>query len=425
MREMRSAGVRTSVPVGMMLLLAACGGGGGGSSGLGPGSGSASGIPANPTGANVQQVIVDNGPASTAATTPTVNTLYTTIVVCEPNTSTCQSVDHIQVDTGSYGLRIIGSVLTAVTLPAVTDSSNNTLAECTPFVDGSSWGPLRQADIKIGGETAAAQSIQVIGDPQGPGVPSSCTGTQENTVATFGANGILGIGPFIQDCGSGCATQASGSPYYVCTSTASTSCTPTTVAVTAQVSNPVASFTTDNNGVAIVLPAVASGGAPSINGYLVFGIGTQGNNGLGNAKVYDIDPSSGAFTTVLAGTSLAHSYLDSGSNAYFFPDTSIPTCTDNSAFFCPSVTQNLSATMQSSSGSSAVVPFSIANADSLFSGASAVAALNNLGGPITSSSGFGVTDVFDWGLPFHYGRTVYTAFEAHTTAAGNGPYFAF
>ncbi len=423
---MSSAGVRRSVPVGLMLLLVACGGGGGGgNSGLGPGSGSGSGVPANPTGANVQQVIVDNGPASTAASTPTVNTLYTTILVCEPNSSTCQSIDHIQVDTGSYGLRIISSVLTAVSLPAVTDSSNHVLAECTPFVDGSSWGSLRKADIKIGGEIAPAQVIQVIGDPQGPGVPSSCTGTQENTVATFGANGILGIGPFIQDCGTGCATQVSGSPYYVCTSTASTSCTQTTVAVTAQVANPVAAFTTDNNGVAILLPAVGSSGAASVTGYLVFGIGTQGNNGLGNAKVYDIDPSSGAFTTVLAGASLTHSYFDSGSNAYFFADTSIPACTDNAAFFCPSATQNLSATIQSSNGTSAVVPFSIANADSLFSGATVIAALSNLGGPITSSSGFGVMDVFDWGLPFHYGRTVYTAFEAHTTAAGDGPYFAF
>ncbi|MBV9914238.1 MAG: DUF3443 domain-containing protein [Sinobacteraceae bacterium] len=372
-------------------------------------------------------MIVDNGPASTAATTPTVNTLYTTVVVCEPNTSTCQSVDHIQVDTGSYGLRIMGSVLTAVSLPAVTDSNHNALAECTPFVDGSSWGPLRQADVKIGGETAAAQVIQVIGDPHGPGVPSGCTGKQENTVSSFGANGILGIGPFIQDCGSGCTTQLSSNPYYVCTSTASTSCTQTTVALTAQVSNPVAAFTTDNNGVAILLPTVASSGAPSVSGYLVFGIGTQGNNGLGNAKIYDVDPSSGAFTTVFSGQSLKHSFLDSGSNAYFFSDapSSLPTCTDNAAFYCPSATQNLSATIQGSSGTSATVPFSIANADSLFSGASMVAALSNLGGPISSTSGFGATDVFDWGLPFYYGRTVYTAFEAHTTSAGNGPYFAF
>jgi hypothetical protein len=32
---------------------------------------------------------------------------------------------------------------------------------------------------------------------------------------------------------------------------------------------------------------------------------------------------------------------------------------------------------------------------------------------------------FDWGLPFFYGRTVYTAIESQATPAGVGPYFAF
>ena len=32
---------------------------------------------------------------------------------------------------------------------------------------------------------------------------------------------------------------------------------------------------------------------------------------------------------------------------------------------------------------------------------------------------------FDWGLPFFFGRRVFTAIEAQATPAGNGPYFAF
>jgi hypothetical protein len=32
---------------------------------------------------------------------------------------------------------------------------------------------------------------------------------------------------------------------------------------------------------------------------------------------------------------------------------------------------------------------------------------------------------FDWGLPFFFGRTVYTAIEGQSTPAGVGPYFAF
>jgi Protein of unknown function (DUF3443)/Protein of unknown function (DUF2844) len=32
---------------------------------------------------------------------------------------------------------------------------------------------------------------------------------------------------------------------------------------------------------------------------------------------------------------------------------------------------------------------------------------------------------FDWGLPFFYGRNVYTAIDAANTPAGPGPYIAF
>ena len=32
---------------------------------------------------------------------------------------------------------------------------------------------------------------------------------------------------------------------------------------------------------------------------------------------------------------------------------------------------------------------------------------------------------FDYGLPFFYGRNVFTAIEDASTPAGNGPYFGF
>jgi hypothetical protein len=32
---------------------------------------------------------------------------------------------------------------------------------------------------------------------------------------------------------------------------------------------------------------------------------------------------------------------------------------------------------------------------------------------------------FDWGLPFHFGRNVFTAIEGKATPGGEGPFVAF
>jgi hypothetical protein len=405
-----------------MFCLVGCGGGGGGI-----------GTTIPTTGSNVQAVTVDSGPAALAsAGILVVNTLYTTVTICVPGTSTCQDIDHIQVDTGSSGLRIISTVLT-LSLPVRKDSSGNVIAECVHFVDGSSWGPLRQADIKISGETASNLAVHIIGDPAYPTVPGGCTGTAENSVTAFGANGILGVGPFIQDCGSGCV-QAGGATYYTCTST--TACTDSGMPLAMQITNPVTAFATDNNGVIIELPAVTSTAA-SVSGSLIFGIGTQGNNGLGSAKVLTLD-GAGALTTTYKNQALGQSFIDSGSNAYYFPDDgSIHTCpTDNSThapgFYCPVTAVNLSGTLTSNgvaNGVSSSINFTVADADGLFSTNATVAAAATLAAPSTSVSADGSTfngaDTFDWGLPLYYGRNVYTAIENQNTSAGMGPYFAF
>jgi hypothetical protein len=407
-----------------MLCVVGCGGG----SSVGGGGGS------TPSGANVQPVTVDSGPTGVAGTSnPAVNTLYTTITICVPGTTTCQDIDHIQVDTGSSGLRIISSVLT-LSLPVQKDANGNVIAECVHFVDGSSWGPVRQADVKISGEVASNLEVQIIGDLAYQTIPSGCVGTgktAENTVGAFGANGILGVGPFIQDCGPAC-TQAGGATYYTCTS--STACTDSGMALALQITNPVTAFATDNNGVIIQLPAVSSTAA-SVSGSLIFGIGTQGNNGLGTASVLTLD-AAGALTTDYKTQALNQSFIDSGSNAYYFPDSSINTCppppdtsTHAPGFYCPASTVNLSATLVGANGVSSSINFSVADANSLFSTNSTVAAAVSLAAPSTSVSADGSTfngaQTFDWGLPFYFGRNVYTAIENKNTSAGMGPYFAF
>ena len=162
---------------------------------------------------NVESLTVDAGPAAA------INTAFVSVKVCSPGTTTCQTIDHIEVDTGSVGLRLVSSALT-ITLPAEKDASGHPLAECLQFADGTSWGSLAVADIQLpgSGETASNVNVHIIGDPTYPTPPSDCSGKPENTVSTFGANGILGVGPFAQDCGSACVAAATPIPatYYSC-----------------------------------------------------------------------------------------------------------------------------------------------------------------------------------------------------------------
>jgi hypothetical protein len=186
-----------------------------------------------------------------------------------------------------------------------------------------------------------------------------------------------------------------------------------------QVQNPVALFATDNNGVIIELPAVTAPEA-SVSGSLVFGIGTHSNNGLNGATVYTVD-ASGNFTTRYSNQPYSQSFLDSGSNGLFFLTATvagIPVCPDATFFYCPSAVENLSASNQGLNGASGQVNFSVANADSLLSNNPTSFVFADLAGQ-NSIAGF------DWGLPFFFGRTVFTAIEGRSTPGGNGPYWAY
>jgi hypothetical protein len=358
-----------------------------------------------------------------------VNTLFVTITVCVPGSTTnCQTIDHIQVDTGSYGLRILAPVLT-LALPVQTTSNGDSVVECTEFVDGYSWGPVASADVQISGESASRVPIQVIGDPNYANVPADCSssGPAEDTVAAFGANGILGIGVFAQDCGLACANAAEPQSYYACTSA---QCQAAIVPLADQVQNPIPLFATDNNGVIIQLPSVAATGAATVTGYMIFGIDTQSNNKSGSQSVLTVVGSAaaanqlpGTLTTNFNGQTLPQSFLDTGSNGLFFNDSGLTQCTESGLtdFYCPASTENLTATLQGENGVSASASFSVGDADALGSNDASLVAFPTLAGPYPSAN----TDTFDWGLPFYFGRTVYTAIENATTSVGTGPYVAF
>ncbi len=412
MRYVKASSVRGGLfliaLLGSLGLLAACGGGNSST------SSSSSNNTITTSGQNVQPIAVNGGPVPNVSYE---NGAFTSVTLCVPGTSTCQTIDGILVDTGSFGLRVLNSAIT-LSLPALS-ANGSALTDCATFVDGSfTFGLVEQADVKLAGETASSVSIHVIETPTAYAIPASCSngGTNEDTLATLGANGILGVGPEPQDCGLACdpgGGQASPPTpaYYLCSS--SVACQPAFVTLAQQVTNPVVLFATDNNGVIIELPS-ASGPEASLSGSLVFGIGTQSNNQVPSSATLFLLNSADNFTTTFNGQALTGSFIDSGSNALFFPDSAIPACTDLTFFYCPASTMNLSATNQGTNGATSNVSFSVGNADSM---SSADAVLPTLAGPNTSG--------FDWGLPFFYGRNIYTAIDGKSTPSGTGPYWAY
>jgi hypothetical protein len=424
-----------------LCILTGCGGGGGSggrSSSASSSSGSSSsGSSSSSSGATVLNVVaVTVGPGPAAAMGGTFNIPYASVTLCNPGTGTCATIDNVLVDTGSFGLRIMASALQSAGLTLTTQqdpsSPGNTLAECLPFADGYTWGPLVTADVSMGGERAPGVSVNIIDDNSSYAAtaPASCknllSSNSLNSVAAFESNGVLGIGPFDQDCGPSCAGCASACNamndiYYSC-NTSTNTCAFTPVVLTAQVRNPVALFATDNNGVILELPSIPTAGQIGASGSLIFGIGTQSNNGLGSATVITTD-GAGNFTTIFNGQTLSSSFIDSGSNGFFFP-SSITVCTNTagnpnaSQFYCPSLPQMLMATNQGLNGTASVVPFEITSLNSLNG---SFYASGTIGGPAGANTATG----FDWGLPFFYGKNVFTAIDAKPAGSATGPYYAY
>ena len=430
MRTMQSAvklrgWVQAVVAVALVSVIAACGGGGGGDSSSSSNNSSTTlnggSLPASPTqqpiaatAANTVAITVGRG-VNGVINIPTVS-----VTVCPPGTtSNCQTINNIQVDTGSFGLRLVSSVLNSSLLngglPISTLASGAQLAECATFADGFTWGTVRTATIQIGGETTASPiPIQIIGDSAAGAAPSGCgSGSAENTATDLGANGILGIGTAPTDCGATCSTPSTAtnySNYFTC----GTSCTRATVPLNQQVANPVANFTADNNGVIVQMPPVSNTGASSATGTLVFGIGTQSNNALAATQTFTTDAFGNMNNSVFNGTTV-QAFFDSGSNAYFFADSSLAQCGSNFAgFYCPSSAQTRSITLGGLSSTRASASIGILSASTLFSNTSNYA-FNDLAGQIGGNSSF------DLGLPFFYGRYMYYGFATSTQA----PYVGF
>ncbi|MEX3941007.1 DUF3443 family protein [Paraburkholderia sp. BR10937] len=408
-------------------LVAGCGGGSGNSSAsTSTGSGGTGGT-ANSTGGTVlaagapvsslPATLASNQVAVTVAAgyknAPNIPTVSVTI--CAHGTSTCQTINNIQVDTGSWGLRLTMDALNSTMQSAlpVETASGKAVAECFGFVDGNAWGSVRTADVTIGGETASSVPIHVMGDlPQtaAGGTNNSCaTGSLNDTSSSIAAHGILGIGPAEYDCGSGCATTPNG-VYFGCTGSGnSTSCTDLAVVEASQVTNPVRLFPTDNTGVILNMPAVTSSGSTSATGFLTFGIGTQSNNAVPTSGIQKLttDHYGNVQSASLSGTSVSAAFFDTGSNGLFFPDSTLSStmCKLAIGFYCPASTVSRTPSVTGFNGTNVSAGLSIANALNLFEDGGF--AYGNVGGIMTGVA-------FDFGMPFFYGRTVYVNYDPNT-----------
>ena len=360
--------------------------------------------------ANVMAITV-NGSLCSAASY--LNKPCVSVTVCNPDQSVCQTVNDILLDTGSYGLRVFQQALPGLTLQQVA-SGTGSLTGCVQFADGSSlWGPIMRAAVKLGNEPAVQVPIQVIDSTFGS-LPLPCANADPTPVSS-GFSGILGVGPLAEDCGPACVITSANGVYFRCIGT---SCVGTTVALTDQVQNPVARLPLDNNGLLVQLPAVPIGGAPSLDGSLILGIGTRTNNAPGAVTTFSTDQN-GDIRTIFSGISTV-GFFDTGSNGLFFPNADpavLPVCSaPNSDWYCPPVTRALLATNVGVQGTPTdTVSFNISNFLTLAGSPNNV--FSDIGGPST----FG----FDWGLPFFMGRSVLFGMEGTTTALGTGPYVAY
>ena len=407
-------------------FLSACGGGSGGMSAPAGAAGNATpgsnnGLtPAAGTAlaANALPVTVDKGPAGN-----NVNRLYTEVTICQAGSTTlCQTIDHVLVDTGSTGLRLLSEVVSpSLNLSRVTAPSTLPLLACAQFLDNTfAWGPVVNADVTLGGKTATGISVQVVGDPAFNRLARTCSpGTAVDNLAALGAKGIIGLGMFKEDCGPACASVTNNGIYFTCATPSCTTAAPTRASIARQLKNPVPLFASDNNGFLIDLPAVASVGTVSLNGSLIFGIGTQPNNQVTSSKVLTTD-TNGYFLTLLSGRSLDTSFIDTGSNGLFFDSPEIPVCSagSSSSFYCPASFLTFSATQTGTNAVSNSVVFSVENAATYFASPEK-SVLPNLAGTI------GNARTFDWGLPFFYGRRVYKGIEGQPSVIGVGPFYAF
>jgi len=383
------------------------------------GSGSSSG-----SGANSFNPPLESGMISVAVSPPGIcsakgndNIPCVSVTICNPNTATpsvanCNTVPNVLLDTGSFGLRIFKQFTTNLNLTDISDGGG-TLAECVNYGAGpSNWGPVVMADVVLAADATATNiPIQII-DSSFSGSSSVGCKNPATSPSDFGENGVLGVGPIVYDDGL----------YYSCNGN---SCTSVSVPNNLMVINPIAALSSSNynNGLTLKFPAVGTNGASGMTTDAIFGIGTNMDNQvISGVNVYP-SFSSGDLPIDMPvkfnGSDLM-GFLDTGSNYFFFDDSSIPKCNNiNTSFYCPNSPMTLLPENQAESKIYIATSLDVANANQVFSTGNT--AFSNIG----DSLGGLLAGQFDYGLPFFFGKTVYIGFDGKSSSLDTGPYWAF
>jgi hypothetical protein len=367
------------------------------------------------------------------------------VTICTPGTSTCQTIDNILVDTGSYGLKIFKSLITIPLTQVTVNSGASGLASCTGYLDGSGhWGQVVKADVKLGNKTTTTSGgISIVTLDSTYANPAGCSSTPDTSPSDAGFNGIIGVGSFVEDCsigyggsngcvstytnvGSGIANGKTGK-YWACTGM---NCQKTAVDAVDQVSNPVAMMPAGyNNGLVMKLPSVGTTGAGAAYGYLILGIGNETNNTPSTVTVFPVE-NDATFVTTYRSSDYEYAFIDSGTNFNGFPRSSgfNTLCSSSSDFYCPSTETSITATMKSGSVTQAIT-FKVGNMVTLASANPRSMVFNNIAFD-TYDMGNSVSNIpFDWGLPFFLGRSVYVGIKGKSATLNSttvsGPFWAF
>jgi hypothetical protein len=325
-----------------------------------------------------------------------VNVPAVTVTVCVPNTTTCQTIPHIELDTASTGLRVYADAL-KLDLAAETDAHGDHIMDCAWI----HWGSIHTADVKLAGLTAQSIPIQVI-DTTSPR-PPACGVDHERDPDRF--NGILGVSPAL--------TDTMPTAYFHCDDH---HCVNDGVDTSLQLANVIARLPTDNNGCILQFPDIADAGTSAVTGRMILGIGTRANNQAPNDLIkIVVDEPWGQFKVQADGRTWKSAF-DSGTWAYNVPYLSDERCPSDQIRLCPSAPTTIPVDVLAASGDVAYKT-SIAIANASLAPPQAMA-LNNLG------SAWPGKDLLILGLPYFFGRSIYYAYDHRSTTLGPGPWVA-